>query len=306
MKCKKCGYENKEEALYCNLCYEVLKKEHPKVETNIPVIKTNNKLTTILLIFILVLVIVLVSVLNILNNFFDSIKYEQKIIVIKKEPKPKSYLSYLENKTLAKDTNSSESSMRETVKEIPQVDPVDFNTSLPPNTKYSFYSIKGTTFKELFQDICHPVTGKGLYVKEAKLRAPAYIQYNFTWSAEYIFDGMSYKWKKIDIKPYNTIFLPLWYETNAKDINEIYLWRDFLNKIKNHEITHAKINNNNVHEFINIMTIIRANSKKELEEKTDAEYKKFREKVAFRNSRYDEIAKLSKKIFVDIFNNEWK
>ena len=27
MKCPKCGYENKEEALYCNLCTEVFRKE---------------------------------------------------------------------------------------------------------------------------------------------------------------------------------------------------------------------------------------------------------------------------------------
>lgn len=27
MKCPKCGYENKEEALYCNLCTEIFKKE---------------------------------------------------------------------------------------------------------------------------------------------------------------------------------------------------------------------------------------------------------------------------------------
>lgn len=36
MKCPKCDYENKDDAAYCGLCYEVLRKEHPNIVPPVP------------------------------------------------------------------------------------------------------------------------------------------------------------------------------------------------------------------------------------------------------------------------------
>lgn len=85
MKCPKCNYENKDDALYCGLCYEVLKKGESKTNPTSP-IKTKSTKWKELLLLGLILFFLIITLWTIVIPYFRvKIETSRRIERIEKE-----------------------------------------------------------------------------------------------------------------------------------------------------------------------------------------------------------------------------
>ena len=164
---------------------------------------------------------------------------------------------------------------------------LDLYRSIPLNTVYDFYVVKGVTYEQICDDIFHKETGKGSWNEKEGVRYAAEANYRYTWDGEYDYRQGKVCWKNIKVDIDNTLVFPMWDMPANPSQKAVEKWRSFVTPLKEHEFGHIVIYNAMGEKFRHTMASLEGKNSRDLREKTVKAFERFLREVDKVSADYD-------------------
>ncbi|MFH1368118.1 MAG: DUF922 domain-containing protein [Elusimicrobiota bacterium] len=286
MKCPKCNQENPNDALYCAVCYEVLKKEAPKEETvpaqggqeqsqpagepqsavtasRSPVRESGTNYTLLIILFILFLAAALFY-----RNTTESEKWY---------------------KTAAYANLAGKFSNKNQLK-FNVINPSEFNDILqnfPPGTVFDTYTVTGLTLEQIRGNLRNELSVNRSLSSRLDSQTFTNCKAEFTWDRETENTAGGAQWKTLSINVKNTVIYPVLEETAEISNEESNRWNILLKILMQHEAGRAKVNYAYGKQLEIDLLKLRAPDIKSLESMTDLKIQNFLRTIKTLLDEYD-------------------